>query len=218
MISAVVLAAGLSERMGKFKPLLPYGKRTVIEEITFKILGIGLDEVVVITGHEGDLVADALAGYPVRIVHNFGYTGGGMLSSIKTGIRAVSLGGSGDKNDAGTGRSDCEAALLCLGDQPSLKLRTIERLVEEYGSHEKGKILVPSYKKQGGHPILIPASFWSPILDLPPDGNLRDMVRDSATPVHYVETDDDSILKNMNTPDEYDEEIRNLGTGTDGGG
>jgi molybdenum cofactor cytidylyltransferase len=213
MISAVVLAAGLSKRMGEPKPVLPFGKRSVVEHIVFSLCKTGIDEVVVITGHEGDLVAEYLEGLPVRVVHNFGYEQGGMLSSVKTGIQVVSLGGTSNKNDAGTGSSNVEAVLFCLVDQPGIEPEVVKLLMGTFQNGQKDAILIPSFEKRAGHPILVPAAFWSRILALPPDGSLRDVTQAPETPVHYVEVDTDSVVRDMNTPEEYKKELERLGSG-----
>jgi molybdenum cofactor cytidylyltransferase len=210
MISAVVLAAGLSKRMGKPKPVLPYGKRSVIEHIVFSLCKTGIDEIVVITGHEGDLVSEYLEGLPVRVVHNFGYEQGGMLSSVKTGIQVVSLGGTRDKNDAGTGSSDVEAILFCLADQPAIEPDVVTLLMNTFENGQEDKILIPSFEKRAGHPILVPAAFWKRILSLPPVGSLRDVTQAPETPVHYVEVATDSVVRDMNTPEEYEKELGRL--------
>ena len=211
MISAIVLAAGLSERMGRPKPLLPFGKYTAIEHVAFRLFKTGVYEIVVITGHEGRTVADALDGLPVRVVHNIGYIQGGMLSSVKTGIRAVSLGEVQNRKDAEQNRPKIEAALICLADQPGLDRGVVKRLIEIFKGGERERILVPSYKKHAGHPILVPASFWPRILALPPEGSLRDVMRgDDGNPVKYVTVETDSILRDMNTPEDYEREVARL--------
>jgi molybdenum cofactor cytidylyltransferase len=197
--------------MGEPKPLLPFGKRTVIEHIVFRLFKTGVEDIVVITGHEGDLVGETLETLPVRVVHNFGYDKGGMLSSIKTGLQIVSLGGTRDKNDAGTGKSNCEAVVLCLGDQPSIESSVVERLIETYGNGSADEILIPSHEKRAGHPILIPAAFWKRILDLPTDGSLRDVTQSDASPARFVEVGTDSILRDINTPEEYEKELERAG-------
>ncbi len=211
MISAIVLAGGLSKRMGQPKPLLPFGKRTLIEHIVHQLFKTGLREIFVITGHEGDSVSHVVKGLPVHVVHNFTYESGGMLSSVKIGIRAVSLGGTGDKNDAGRGSSECKAALICLGDQPAIEKVVVERLVEAFNAGSGDKILVPSFEKKGGHPIMVPAAFFSTIVNLPPEGSLRDVIGNSGRPVEYVDVDTDSVLHDINTPEEYERELDRLG-------
>lgn len=215
MISAIVLAGGLSTRMGQSKPLLPFGKRTLIEHIVHKLFKTGLREIFVITGHEGEPVSYVLKGLPVHVVHNFLYESGGMLSSVKIGIRAVSLGATGDKNDSGTGKSDCEAVLLCLVDQPAMDSEVVTTLIDAFKNGSGDRILIPSYKKKGGHPIVVPAAYFKSIVDLPPEGSLRDLIGNPDTPVEYVEVDADSVLHDINTPEEYEQELARLGLGTE---
>ncbi len=210
MISAIVLAAGRSKRMGRCKPLLPYGNRTVIEQIVFTLFKTGVDETIVVTGCDGDLVQEVLTPLPVRVIHNFDYKNGGMLSSIKTGLRTASLGGTRDKNDAGTGYSEGGAVLFCLGDQPAIEGPAVARLVSAYKKAKKKKILIPSCGGRAGHPILVPDPYWRRILDLPLDQSLRDVTRDPETAVQYVEFETDSILQDMNTPEDYERETKNL--------
>lgn len=211
MISAIVLAGGLSKRMGHPKPLLPFGGRTVIEHIVFQLFKTGLEEIFVISGHEGDSVSHVVKGLPVHVVHNFTFASGGMLSSVKIGIRAVSLGATGDKNDAGRGESDCDAALICLVDQPGIERKVVAALIDAFNTGSGGKILVPSSESRGGHPILVPAAFFSAIIDLPPEGSLRDVIGHPDTPVEYVEVDTDSVLRDINTPEEYEQELAHHG-------
>jgi len=211
MISAIVLAGGLSRRMGYPKPLLPFGGRTVIEHIAFQLFKTGLEEIFVISGHEGDSVSHVVKGLPVHVVHNFTFASDGMLSSVKVGIRAVSLGATGDKNDAGRGESDCDAALICLVDQPGVERKVVDALIGAFETGSGGTILVPSYQSRGGHPILVPSAFFSAILDLPPEGSLRDVVGDPSTPVEYIDVDTDSVLRNINTPEEYERELARHG-------
>ncbi|HEV3251229.1 MAG TPA: nucleotidyltransferase family protein, partial [Puia sp.] len=87
MLSAIVLAAGLSKRMGKAnKLLLPYKGKTVIEIVVENILTAGLGEVIVVTGHEEEKLRNALKNLAVDFVHNPRYLTG-MTSSIQEGIR-----------------------------------------------------------------------------------------------------------------------------------
>ena len=86
MTAAIVLAAGLSRRMGRFKLTLPWGDRTVIGQVVATLEAAGIEEIVVVAGHRGDEVTEALAGTTARIVFNPDYASGEMLSSIRTGL------------------------------------------------------------------------------------------------------------------------------------
>ncbi len=76
MITAIVLAAGLSSRMRRFKPVLPYGGLSVIQSVIAVLRASSLDEIVVITGHEHDRLDEHLAGCPVRTIFNPDYAAG----------------------------------------------------------------------------------------------------------------------------------------------
>ena len=114
MICALVLAGGESRRMSVQKLLLPFGGQTVIAHIADRLRESAVDEVFVVVGHDGALVAAAIAGLsvPVRvrpcssvtIVHNPDYRTG-MLSSVRAGLKALPR--------------ECAAVLVALGDQPA---------------------------------------------------------------------------------------------------
>ena len=104
MISAIILAAGQSKRMGQPKMLLPWRKSTVIEHVISTFLNAGIEDLVVITGGAQDQVERAIAPYPIQKIHNEEYAAGEMLSSIQRGLRAAP--------------SQAQAGLIGLGDQP----------------------------------------------------------------------------------------------------
>src|SRR5438309_6489053 len=86
-VAAVVLAAGMSRRMGSFKPLLPFGDRPLIWRVIESVIeSESVNHILVVTGHQSADVKGALAGLPVQFVHNPEYELGGMLSSIQTGV------------------------------------------------------------------------------------------------------------------------------------
>lgn len=187
MIAAMVLAAGQSRRMGQNKLFLPYAASTVIETIVAELAACeAIDDIIVVTGHEADRVAAQLAAYRVRCVFNPQYAQAEMLVSIQTGLRALT--------------EDTPAALIVLGDQPRLRRDIIQRVVD---AAETEALIVPSFEMKRGHPILIPRSMWPPILALPPEASLRDVIRANAEHIHYVTFDDDRVLRDIDTPEDY---------------
>src|SRR2546423_12290268 len=95
-ISAVVLAAGLSRRMGRSKPLLELNGRTVIEHVLERVRAVEeVSPIVVVTGHAGERVAAVVRPQPVEIVYNTNYEKGEMLSSVQAGLRGAAGGGGG---------------------------------------------------------------------------------------------------------------------------
>ena len=187
MIAALVLAAGQSRRMGQNKLFLPYAASTVIDTIITELAACeGVRDIVVVTGHEADRVAAHLTTYPVRCVFNRAYAQAEMLVSIQTGLRALP--------------AAIEAALIVLGDQPRLRREIVQRVIE---AAEPDRLIIPSFAMKRGHPILIPRSMWPSILSLPPDATLRDVIHANADHIRYVTFDDDSVLRDIDTPEDY---------------
>ncbi len=193
MISAVVLAAGLSTRMGRPKQLLAFGEHTAIEQVVSVVLASAVDEVVVITGHERAAVETALAKWSVRIVFNPNYAHGEMLSSVQAGLRALA--------------AHSQAALLVAGDMPALEGDVIAQLTQAYRARGADFVYIPSYQMQAGHPVVVPRAYWPPILALPSSDNLRSVLRAESTRVHWVEVDTPSVLRDMDTPADYEREL-----------
>src|SRR5690349_8000755 len=124
MISAIILAAGQSKRMGQPKMLLPWGKSTVIEQVINTFLNAGIEDLIVITGGARDQVERAILPYPVRQIHNEQYAVGEMLSSIQRGLRALP--------------SQAQAALIGLGDQPQIQEKNVRLICEAYRAGKSG--------------------------------------------------------------------------------
>src|ERR1700761_3262483 len=88
-LSAVVLAAGLSRRMGAAnKLLLPVGGQPLVRRVVSTIASLPFAEIVVVTGHQVDQVVIALAGLPVRVVHNTRYEEG-QMTTVRAGLAAL---------------------------------------------------------------------------------------------------------------------------------
>jgi len=190
MITALVLAAGLSRRMGTNKLLLPFGERTVLGQIISVLQVCPLDAIIVVTGHKRDKIEAMFGPTPptLRFAYNPNYASGDMLSSIQTGLAAL------------LDDSRCQAALVALGDQPQIERRIAEQVIAAYAP---GTVVIPSFNRHGGHPILIDRACWPDILALPPGASLRDVWRAHPDWLRYVDVDTDSILHDMDTPEDY---------------
>jgi len=191
MSSAIVLAAGLSRRMGTNKLLLPFGEHTVLAQVVSVLQACPLAEIVIVTGHEREKIEASLGRHGakcggLRFVYNPNFAAGDMLSSIQAGLRAM--------------RSDCDAALIVLGDQPQIEQRIVEQVI---AAHAPGTVIIPSFNRRGGHPILIDHACWGEILALPLDASLRELLRAHPDWPRYIEVDTESILRDMDTPEDY---------------
>ena len=187
MIGAIILAAGQSRRMGRNKMLLPYGTSTVLETIVAEVVACpAVTEVIVVTGHESDRITALLASYPVRCIFNPAYARSEMLVSLQVGLRAIS--------------DEVQAVLVVPGDHPRLRREVIQRVIDAY---LPGVFVVPSYQMKRGHPILIHRAWWSELLALPEAATLRDFIRAHEEHIRYVTVETDSVLKDMDTPEDY---------------
>lgn len=191
MLGAVVLAAGQSRRMGHNKMLLPFAASTVLETVITEVAACEeVRDIVVVTGHQADQIAALLAAYPVRCVFNSAYAQADMLASIQVGLRAL--------------LDEALAALIVLGDQPRLQHSVVQRVI---AAQQSNTIVIPSYQMQRGHPILIARALWPDVLALPATATLRDFIRSREERLRYVLVETDSVLKDLDTPEDYEKMI-----------
>jgi molybdenum cofactor cytidylyltransferase len=199
-LGAVVLAAGLSSRMGEHKMLLPWvDGKTIIESIVEQLIRSRLDHIVVVTGHGADDIRRVLKPLDVPIVHNRQYRSGEMLSSLKVGLQALP--------------ESVSSAMVVLGDQPRLEAGVLHKLMKAYAESTR-TIAAPSYNRRRGHPILISRQHWPEILDLPLEGSLRDFLNAHQANILYVDVNTDSVLRDVDTPFEYNQERLRAGLET----
>ncbi|HEU4563500.1 MAG TPA: nucleotidyltransferase family protein [Gemmatimonadaceae bacterium] len=174
MIAAVVLAAGASTRFGSQKLLAPLGGAPLVRRTVERVLAAaGVGDVVVVVGHEGDAVRDALAGLPVRVVASPDYRLG-MSSSLHAGVRALAPG--------------TAAALIALGDQPTVTPAIIDALITEW-RHTERPIVAPVYAGTRGNPVLFAAPLFPELLAVHGDVGARDVIARSPTRVATVAFD-----------------------------
>lgn len=183
-VSAILLAAGRSRRMGSCKQLLPLAGKTVIARCLETLLGGGIAEVVVVVGPEGEEVARVARGYPVRVVCN-PESDGDMASSVRTGRDCLS--------------PTASAAVIALCDYPLISETTVACLIDGH-QRDAGRIIIPCHQGRRGHPPLFPRR----VLDgLAPPLTLRDLLRAHADLVLQREVPDGGILIDMDTPEDY---------------
>jgi len=187
-MGAVVLAAGMSTRMGKPKMLLPWGQKTVIGAVVDQLIQAGIADIVVVTGGSRHEVENILQGLPVRCVFNPEYRNGEMIHSLQLGLHSQS--------------SSVTACFVVLGDQPFLNADTITLLVREYQLSGKD-LIIPSYQMRRGHPWLAARPIWPEVEKLTPPHTLRDFLKGQAGKIHYLSVDDPSILLDLDTPEDY---------------
>ncbi|HVN55907.1 MAG TPA: nucleotidyltransferase family protein [Anaerolineaceae bacterium] len=192
MIAALVLAAGLSRRMGSPKMLLPWGQTTVVGSVVGALQAAEVPEILVVTGAVREELEKALSGRPVRFVHNPEYANGEMLVSLQVGLSALP--------------PACTAALTVLGDQPQIQPEVVRAVCATAGEHP-GALVMPSYQMRRGHPWILPARLWLEVQAIRRPQTTRDFLQAHAPEIIYVNVDTPTILMDLDTPEEYQKAV-----------
>jgi len=180
------VAAGQSRRMGKAnKLLLPLDTIPVIARVIRAIQAGGIEHIVVVTGHDQQLVVDALQEYSVTLVHNPDYADG-MAGSIRTGVIA-----------AGPG----QRYLICLGDMPLIQPATYKVVV--MAGVDSSTIVQPTFDGQAGHPVVFGAAYYSDLCNLDGDQGARSIFKAAGASRQMLSVDDPGIVMDVDTPEHF---------------
>ncbi|UCE98123.1 MAG: nucleotidyltransferase family protein, partial [Dehalococcoidia bacterium] len=182
-ISAILLAAGESKRMGKPKLLLPFGKSTVIGSTIDNLLNSKVNEVIVVLGANIQKTKKALAGKPVKITTNPLYQQG-MSTSLICGLMQVN--------------QQSQRIMIALSDQPLIDTKTYDRLIYK-STHSNFGIVVPTYRSRRGNPIIFNVSYKDELLQLKGDIGGRDLLGHHTDDILEVGVDCEGIHINLNT-------------------
>jgi len=185
-VAAILLAAGQSKRMGAFKPLLPFGDKTVIECCLDYLQQGGVGTIVVVVGHRADEVCGKLKNRKIIFAHNPD-PNSEMGASIAAGIRVLS--------------ASSAATLISLVDNPAVPSIVVSTLIENW--KRGARLIVPTYQGRGGHPVLIDLTFKSELLTLDATGGLRSLFDAHQNEVKRVPIDSPFIARDMDTWDDY---------------
>lgn len=189
MISAIVLAAGQSKRMGTQKMLLPWGGTSVIGKVISTLSASGIFDIHVVTGGIHSELEKKLKEFNVHFVYNPEYRNGEMLTSIQVGLRDIS--------------EEDDAALVVLGDQPQIDKHVVQLIMDCYRL-TRHNIIVPSYQMHRGHPWLLGKPFWEEILELKPPHTLRDFLNKHNEIIDYVLVDNPGVIQDLDDQKDYD--------------
>lgn len=190
-IWAIVLAAGESRRMGSPKMLLPYNDVTVIEQVINNLLDADIDRIVVVLGANREEIMEVTRSYDVFHCYNEDYMGG-MLSSVKCGFYSLPQG--------------CTGALIMPGDQPMTGPGEINRVIRAFMESDKGLVMAAHNGKRG-HPLIVDMKYADEVLNLPEDEGLRALAAKHPEDVMESDTDDSSVLRDIDTQEDYMNEI-----------
>ncbi len=185
-IAAIVLAAGRSERMGAFKPLLPFGETTVIESCLQNLRLAGVETIVVVLGHRGEELREHLEMSGVLFAVNPNHDGE-MSDSIASGVRELPL--------------ESKAILITPADYPAVPAGVISQLIVEWNG---GHLLVkPTWQGRGGHPVLVDLSFRKQLLNLDSRLGMKALFDTHLDQVKRLPVNSNYIARDLDTWEDY---------------
>jgi len=183
--------------MGQPKQLLPIGDRPAIVHCLACITGAGIDDIVVVTGHGGEAVRQAIRDFSATVTENL-QPSTGMAGSVRAALSVV---------------DPCaEGVLIYPCDHPLVNPATLRGMLRAYAGWPES-IIVPRYLGRNGHPSIFPRSILG---ELRPGVTLRDILWKHPDRVIRFDTDDEGVILGMNTPEEYQVVLDRFGTQGDG--
>ena len=187
MISAILLAAGQSKRMnGENKLTKNLQDIPLIKHSVKNILDSYVDELIIILGHQKEIFEKLIdKNEKIKFVFNKDFKSG-MSTSIKTGIKNLS--------------KETDSFFICLGDMPLINKDIFNMLIKSKNDKE---IIVPTYKNEQGNPILFSISMKKKIMAIKGDVGAKKILELNKDKILNIETNDQSIAKNFNTPDNF---------------
>jgi len=197
VIPAIVLAAGRSSRMGRAKATLAVGGGdTFLTRIVRTLLDAGVDDVIVVVGHDAEPIAASFAesGLPARFVVNPQYDRG-QLSSLLAGLDVVE-------------RPGVSAVLVTLVDVPLVSTATVRAVIDTH-RRTSAPVVRPTSGNRHGHPLLIARSLFAALRAADPSTGAKPVVRAHASAAGDVAIDDEGAFTDVDTEDDYRRAIRN---------
>jgi CTP:molybdopterin cytidylyltransferase MocA len=184
--TAILLAAGQSKRMGAFKPLLPFGKKSVIECCIDYLRQGGVETIVVVLGHRAAEVRKHLEKHDVGLAFNPD-PNSEMGASIAAGIHELP--------------DTAQSTLIALCDHPAVPASVVSNIIDAWTNG--ARLVIPTWQNRGGHPVLVDLAFKSELLNLSAGGGLKALFEKHRDEVQRVEVDSPFIARDMDTWDDY---------------
>jgi molybdenum cofactor cytidylyltransferase len=201
MVSGVLLAAGESRRMGTLNKLaLPVAGEPLLRRSVRTFLASGLDELVVVLGHEAEQAEALLENLDVTVVHNKQYEQG-QMTSVYRGLEALS--------------ATCDGVMIALADQPLLTREDINVLIDGFVERRRGSVLVPTHGGRRGNPIVLAWEHRETILGGGRNLGCKKLIERNPELVETLEMDTDRVVFDLDTPEDYACLQERLGTAAD---
>lgn len=190
MISAIVIAAGESKRMGRTKQLLPWKGKILLQHVLDSLLISDVNRVILVLGCDAERILEQINTRNIKVVINPDYPQG-MITSIQHGLAALA--------------EEVEAFFIVLGDQPGISPQIYNRLIQEFRrAYPSKKILLPTYQGRKGHPALFSVDYREEGSRIKGDVGFRQIVLNHPQDVMEIEMGTDSVLHDIDTPEDYE--------------
>ncbi len=181
---AVVLAAGMSTRMGQFKPLMEFQGETVIRRVVKSLKKAGASPVFLVVGYRASDLRAHFAGEDLVFVENPSYASTQMFDSVKLGLEAAAR--------------RCGRILITPGDAPLLSVPIIRQVMEE-----DAPLVRPTFKGRPGHPVLLSAELARMLCLYQGEGGLRQAMESLPVPMAEIPVEDETVYMDADTPEEF---------------
>ncbi|WP_306793083.1 nucleotidyltransferase family protein [Desulfopila inferna] len=188
-ITGIILAAGLSNRMGEVKSLLPFGKSLLLGLVINNVWESILSHTIVVLGSDADRIRKMIDFKDATVVFNPDYRRG-QSSSLKAGLQAVD--------------SDTDGVMFLLGDQPFIDPKLINTLIGEWRK-QPAAIIIPVYDGKRGNPVVAHRNIFPMIRKISGDSGLRQIFQKLKGDIREVEIADPGILMDIDTVEDYRE-------------
>src|SRR5262249_4319992 len=199
---AVIPAAGKSVRMGRSKLALPLGGRTVLECVIFALRRGGIEHIVVVVGPQGlalAMIAEPAGAHAV------------ILSEETPDRRATVERGLAWLEERFHPSAD-DWWLLVPADHPTLDAAIVKQLLKVCADDPQKRIIVPTYAGRRGHPTLIAWNQIAGMRAMSPNMGLNQYLREHPADVLEVPTDSSQVLRDLDTPEDYEALLNEMGT------
>jgi molybdenum cofactor cytidylyltransferase len=188
-VSAILLAAGASKRMGTVNKLtLAVDGVPLLRRTAQVLLQAALNEIVVVLGHESGTARALLSDLPLQLVENPHYAEG-QMTSVHCGMQAL--------------RKPCDGVMVCLSDQPLLESLDVDTLIRAFLGGCPRSVLVPTYQGRRGNPIVLAHRHREAILAGDRNLGCKRLIEKHPDLVWTFPMDNDHCVFDLDTPEDY---------------
>jgi molybdenum cofactor cytidylyltransferase len=186
-IVGIILAAGLSKRMGRVKSLLPWGDSLLLDRVIENAYHSRLSGLVVVLGHEAENIRKRIDFKEAKVIVNSDYRAG-QSSSLQAGLGALPV--------------DTDGVMFLLGDQPFIDHKIIDNLICAFQKRQS-TLIIPTYQGKRGNPVLMHSSIFDMVERITGDVGARVLFGNLSSQIQEVEVSDPCIFVDIDTIEEY---------------